>query len=59
MGLLARVMNMTRGKDEKPFIPDWPWPAEPKAEDVTPAERAALKARLKSKSAFGQKRTET
>lgn len=59
MGLLARVMNVTRGKDEKPFMPDWPWPAEPKAEDVTPEERARLKALLNSRSAFGQKRTET
>jgi len=57
--LLARVINVTRGKDEKPFVPEWPWPDKPKAEDVTPAERAALVARLKSKSAFGQKRTET
>lgn len=59
MGLLARVMNVTRGEGEKPFIPDWPWPDEPKPEDVTPAERARLKALLNKKSAFGQKRTET
>lgn len=59
VALLSRVINVTRGKDEKPFLPDWPWPDEPKAEDVTPEERAALVASLKSRSAFGQKRTET
>jgi len=59
MGLLTRVMSATRGKDEKPFMPDWPWPDEPKAEDVTPAERIALKKQLRARSAFGQKRTET
>jgi hypothetical protein len=55
---LARVFNVTLGKNEKPYIPDWQWTDESKAEDVTPDERAALTARLKSKSAFGQKRTE-
>lgn len=57
-GLMARVVGVTRGKDEKPFTPDWPWPDEPKAEDVSPAERAVLVSRLRSRSAFGQKRTE-
>jgi hypothetical protein len=56
--LLARVVNATSGKGDKPYVPVWPWPAEPKAEAVTDEERAKLKARLKSKSAFGQKRTE-
>lgn len=56
---LARVINVTRGKDEKPFTPDWPWPAAPKADDVTPEERAVLVAKLRSRSAFGQKRTES
>ena len=59
IALLSRVIAVTRGKDEKPFVPDWPWSAEPEAEDVTPEERAALVAKLRSKSAFGQKRTET
>lgn len=58
IALFSRVMNVTRGKDEKPFVPDWPWPSQPKAEDVTAEERAELTALLKSKSAFGQKRTE-
>lgn len=57
--LLTRVIGVTAGKGEKPFRPEWPWDAEPKPEDVTPDERAALVALLKSKSAFGQKRTET
>lgn len=57
-GLMARVVGVTRGKDEKPFTPDWPWPDEPKQADVSPAERAVLVARLRSRSAFGQKRTE-
>lgn len=56
--LFARVMNVTRGKDDKPFLPDWPWPDIPKAEDVTPEERTALRAQLNARSAFGQKRTE-
>lgn len=59
VALLARVIGATANKGDKPWIPEWPWPDDPKADDVTPEERAALKARLKSKSAFGQKRTET
>ena len=55
--LLTIVANMTRGKDTQPYVPDWPWPEQPKADDVTPEERTALKAHLQSKSAFGQKRT--
>lgn len=57
-GIMARLMNVTRGKDEKPFSQDWPWPDEPRADDVTDTERAELKTQLKAKSAFGQLRTE-
>lgn len=56
---LARVINVTSGEGEKPFTPDWPWPDAPKPEDVTPEERDALAAQLRSRSAFGQKRTES
>lgn len=57
--LLARVINATAGPKDKPWLPDWPWPDESKvAESVTDEERAALKALLNSRSAFGQKRTE-
>lgn len=54
--LLSRVVNMTRGKGEKPYAPEWPWSAGPSPEDVTADERAALKSQLKARSAFGQKR---
>lgn len=56
--LLATVINITKGKGDKRFLPDWPWSDKPKAEDVTPEERTVLRAQLQSKSAFGQKRTE-
>ena len=57
--LLARVINATAGKGDKPWLPDWPWPDESNvAESVTDEERARLKALLNSRSAFGQKRTE-
>ena len=59
LALFARVTNALRGNGEKPFMPQWPWPVEPEAEVVTPEERARLKALLNSRSAFGQKRTET
>lgn len=58
LALFARVTNALRDKKEKPFEPDWPWPAEPQAEDVTPEERDTLRAKLRARSAFGQKRTE-
>ncbi len=54
---LARVVNVTRGKDDPPFVADWPWPAEPDEEVVTDEERAALEATLQASSAFGQLRT--
>lgn len=55
-GILARLMNVTRGEDEKPFTPDWPWPDEPEEAPVTNEERAALSAQLNATSAFGQLR---
>lgn len=57
-GTMARVMNVTRGEGEAPFVPDWPWPSEPEEAAVSDEERAALTARLKRTSAFGQLRTE-
>lgn len=57
-GTMARLMNVTAGKDEKPFVPDWPWPAEPKEDAVSDEERVELKAKLNASSAFGQLRTE-
>lgn len=56
-GLLARVMNVTRGEDEQHFTPDWPWPDETEEAPVSDEERAALTARLNATSAFGQLRT--
>ncbi len=57
-GTFARVFGATRGKDEKQLVLDLPWDTEETAETVTPEERQALTARLRSKSAFGQIRTE-
>jgi hypothetical protein len=58
IALFARVSNALRDKNDKPFEPDWPWPAEPQTEDVTPEELETLRAKLRARSAFGQKRTE-
>ena len=56
--LHARVVNMTRGEKDPPYIPDWPWPDASEDEPVTDEERAALKSQLQATSAFGQIRTE-
>lgn len=54
---LARVVAVTRGKDEKPLDLELPWDVEATA-DVTPEERQALTEQLRASSAFGQKRME-
>lgn len=56
--LLTRVVTFLGEKDAQPFDAGWPWTDEPQAEQVTDEERAALKARLQTTSAFGQLRTE-
>lgn len=55
--LLSQVKNMLRGEKEEPFTPDWPWPDEEEAPDVTAEERAVLEARLRASSALAQIRT--
>jgi hypothetical protein len=56
-GLFAKAINRDRGKDEKPYQLDWPWPDAPTKPDVTDEELADLKAQLRASSAFGQIRT--
>ena len=55
--LAAGYLNAHR--DEKkhpaPFEFQWPWPTEPREEDVTPEERARLKALLQRHSAFADR----
>jgi hypothetical protein len=53
----AQTVNMNREPGTPPYVPDWPWPSEAPAEEVTPEERAHAEAQLRQYSAFGQIRT--
>lgn len=55
-GTFTRLMNVTRGQDDPPFVMELPWEQEAGKPDVTPEERAALTAQLRKTSAFGQLR---
>lgn len=55
--LTVTVKNMLLAEGEKPATVKWPWPDTAAPEAVTPEERALLRARLESSSAFAQLRT--